>query len=1021
MQNSFTSQYKNFALLNSTKKPGSFSHVITSAKSIKLNTRNKGYLSDNKISLSTELLNDYTYKSPEKNKFRSKYHQRTHKSENYAEQALTTPNNRLKKKMSGFRNQINLKKKRKKHISIDLTNGVNSPISMYRCYPYTANHNKCVSLTEKDMIKGLKGNAYYESKEEELQSFNNNNSTFKKNASIQFQQSVPLYFWDKRSNSNSTNVTSLKDQLSDYNDVSSMLGGRLNFKKNLRGQGGYFKLVSDISSHFSKFNKKLQKIIQKETKQEDNNAQNEDSNNTLDEIKHIQQQSETENECEKELINNIHMNINNHILDSEDNSISSKDEIDNNPFLESQINQTLSKFKLKNKNKLFMKQLSRISEISVKQSNNDSTSNIEIEKTDHIQTKTLKNKLKNLNEILTNNTPVDTEGNKEAKRPLSNKDSSKRNMLMIKENNIKKTKDDSIIQTSSNVKIGIHDNNSNKGISNKKTYSLYYEMSSAMESSSSFSGDKFLMKKCKTNVNTDFLIYSNFSKNKKIKNSNTNLLDNSKENNCISQKEQKLLNFFLNDIEDNTYEEKNEKLKDHFLAKSINSVTKYLADIVDFDPEDSMMNHDEVGTKSYFKPIKHSKSKHNEDMFLYIHYYSYNFYRKMNRYQIPRTVISSNIEDKSDCIFVHYNSINKSLANYIRENCLIAHKEMIDYLFYGRYSEFKNKSMIENFIKEERHRRERIKTIRKNITKKLKEKTTIVFDNNVILYNSHLMTRDIKYDNTSINLKFIRAYQQRESTLLGKTKKQRNSNLLTQKKRSPKMLISTKISSPDTQFKNSKTSDINIRHTNKFDEKVLEKEITSKFALRSQSLSPIALISNNTKNNLVLNSDAHYVNNRNTQSTSTFNSRLNYPLLQKESVLLRTYEIKNNIINNLNTLAESIIFHIKDGNYHNFLELMTKYKIDPNTRDKDGNTFLILAVNSNSSDIVDYLIKKDFDVNAFNNNHNTALHYAILHRNFDLVDYLIRNGADENIKNLDGKTPWECLDSGITLNSYEYE
>ena len=117
----------------------------------------------------------------------------------------------------------------------------------------------------------------------------------------------------------------------------------------------------------------------------------------------------------------------------------------------------------------------------------------------------------------------------------------------------------------------------------------------------------------------------------------------------------------------------------------------------------------------------------------------------------PVIVISSNIEDKSDCIFVHYNSINKSLANYIRENCLIAHKEMIDYLFYGRYSEFKNKSMIENFIKEERHRRERIKTIRKNITKKLKEKTTIVFDNNVILYNSHLMTRDIKYDNTTVN------------------------------------------------------------------------------------------------------------------------------------------------------------------------------------------------------------------------------------------------------------------------------
>ena len=105
-----------------------------------------------------------------------------------------------------------------------------------------------------------------------------------------------------------------------------------------------------------------------------------------------------------------------------------------------------------------------------------------------------------------------------------------------------------------------------------------------------------------------------------------------------------------------------------------------------------------------------------------------------------------------------------------------------------------------------------------------------------------------------------------------------------------------------------------------------------------------------------------------------------------KSVLLRRYEIKNDIINHLNNIADSIIFHIKDGNYHNYFELMSKYKIDTNIRDNKGNTLLILAVNSKSAEIVDSLVKKDFDVNAFNHNHNTPLHYAISHRNYDIVD-----------------------------------
>ena len=95
---------------------------------------------------------------------------------------------------------------------------------------------------------------------------------------------------------------------------------------------------------------------------------------------------------------------------------------------------------------------------------------------------------------------------------------------------------------------------------------------------------------------------------------------------------------------------------------------------------------------------------------------------------------------------------------------------------------------------------------------------------------------------------------------------------------------------------------------------------------------------------------------------------------------------------------------------------MTKYKIDPETCDEKGNTLLILAVNSNSKEIVDYLVKRDFNINAVNHNGNSPLHYAISHRNYELVDYLIKNGADEKLKNCDGITPWQCLKNGLALN-----
>ena len=88
-------------------------------------------------------------------------------------------------------------------------------------------------------------------------------------------------------------------------------------------------------------------------------------------------------------------------------------------------------------------------------------------------------------------------------------------------------------------------------------------------------------------------------------------------------------------------------------------------------------------------------------------------------------------------------------------------------------------------------------------------------------------------------------------------------------------------------------------------------------------------------------------------------------------------------------------------------------KIDINSRDGEGNTFLILSVKSGMNYISKILLEKGADVNIQNYEGNAALHFALSRKNFQLADLLKIHGAKEDLINKKGYNPWECLGKSI--------
>ena len=86
----------------------------------------------------------------------------------------------------------------------------------------------------------------------------------------------------------------------------------------------------------------------------------------------------------------------------------------------------------------------------------------------------------------------------------------------------------------------------------------------------------------------------------------------------------------------------------------------------------------------------------------------------------------------------------------------------------------------------------------------------------------------------------------------------------------------------------------------------------------------------------------------------------------KEHTMLRTIEIKSQIESKLNNEIEKLIYCIKDLNFPQFKIIFEKHTLSPNLQDKNGNTLLSLAVQSNSFQISNYLLNSGADPNISN-------------------------------------------------------
>jgi ankyrin repeat protein len=93
------------------------------------------------------------------------------------------------------------------------------------------------------------------------------------------------------------------------------------------------------------------------------------------------------------------------------------------------------------------------------------------------------------------------------------------------------------------------------------------------------------------------------------------------------------------------------------------------------------------------------------------------------------------------------------------------------------------------------------------------------------------------------------------------------------------------------------------------------------------------------------------------------------------------------------------------GNLDYIKEIISENPGRINEKDKDGNSFLHLAVRAGNADIVKFLVSKGANVNIKDIYGQTPLQIAALSDNAEIVLQLVSNGAEVNIKNSIGKTP----------------
>ena len=131
--------------------------------------------------------------------------------------------------------------------------------------------------------------------------------------------------------------------------------------------------------------------------------------------------------------------------------------------------------------------------------------------------------------------------------------------------------------------------------------------------------------------------------------------------------------------------------------------------------------------------------------------------------------------------------------------------------------------------------------------------------------------------------------------------------------------------------------------------------------------------------------------------------------------------IKNpSLVNSTDDQKESILsLAIKNHNISVANLILTSPILDLNYQDKDGNSYLHLAIQYKQEDIVKSLIEKGIFLNKQNNKGNTALHIAYINYDKHIINILEENGIDTNIVNNNNKLAEELkINLKQNINKY---
>ena len=130
------------------------------------------------------------------------------------------------------------------------------------------------------------------------------------------------------------------------------------------------------------------------------------------------------------------------------------------------------------------------------------------------------------------------------------------------------------------------------------------------------------------------------------------------------------------------------------------------------------------------------------------------------------------------------------------------------------------------------------------------------------------------------------------------------------------------------------------------------------------------------------------------KESSELNVQALYQILIKNPYLVNTIDNKKETI---------MSYSLKNGNIEVSNLILTSPILDLDYQDKDGNTYLHLAVISQQEDIIKSLIEKGIFINKQNKEGNTGLHLAYKINDNSIINLLLESGIDKNIANKDNK------------------